>query len=94
MSNKQSSGVIVAYNDARGFGWVRPNAEKEPGVRQQDLFFHVTDCECFPRVSMRVTYALGANPKGLCAIDVKAEHPNSAAIDLLSGRKVSDGGAV
>lgn len=93
MSNKQP-GVIVAYNDNRGFGWIRPSLEKEPGVRQADLFFHVTDTLCFPRVSLRVRYSMGANTKGPCAVCVEAEPQNFDALDLLAGKKVSDGGAV
>jgi uncharacterized membrane protein YsdA (DUF1294 family)/cold shock CspA family protein len=68
-------GTIVTWNDARGFGFIRP---REGG---KDLFFHVSDLDggaVRPQENMGVSYTAAIDDKGRrCAEDV---HLNGTAL--------------
>lgn len=64
-----SKGTIKFFSEARGFGFIYQDNS------QEELFFHVNDCigdEVF-KMGQRITYNLGTNKRGICAIDVSAK---------------------
>ena len=55
---------IGKYNPEQGFGFLL-----EPDETR--WFFHITDCHGFlPRYGMTVTFQIGANKKGPCAVNL------------------------
>ncbi len=64
----QQQGIIVNWNDDRGFGFIRPD---EGG---KELFFHISDVNnggTRPRENLKVSYSASRDEKGrACAVDV------------------------
>jgi cold shock CspA family protein len=52
------TGVVTAFNDSKGFGFIR---EKQT---QDSIFFHITDCEEEVVVNNMVTFEVEFGPKG------------------------------
>lgn len=55
------SGVVTAFNDSKGFGFIR---EKNS---QESIFFHISDCEEEIVVNNMVTFEIEHGPKGASA---------------------------
>lgn len=88
--------TIKDYNCARGFGF----CENPKGNK---FFFHVSSCSFIPEVGQEVEGALAVGRKGgLVAVELKLvgtdfiallNTEDAEAVDLLGGKKESDGGA-
>lgn len=67
-------GRIASWNDARGFGFIKPQPQKQQGQGESDLFVHVSSLTFDgrpPEIGERVSYRLGTGKDGKpCAVQV------------------------
>ena len=68
----QQRGVVVMFDAARGFGFVRPDGAKEG--EEKDVFVHVRNVEGHKNLhpGQRVSYHVTRTDKGAAAINVQA----------------------